>query len=136
MLASDATYYSPMHTFGHTRGLITRLILRTTTHCSMCCCSYIRLVIDSSSAVDELVADGEVSVIDALPIGVDLAERRGVVHVQPTIAALVHNPHLDRRARRLVRHLCIYIHVYIDCSDKIIYTYILLQTIHNHVSMY
>ena len=55
------------------------------------------LVMESSSsvvaAVDELVADGEVAVPDARPVGVDLAERRVVVQVQPAVAALVHDPH-------------------------------------------
>ncbi|CAN6372659.1 unnamed protein product [Urochloa humidicola] len=45
------------------------------------------------AAIDELVADSEVAIVDALHVGVDLAERRVVVHVEPAVAALVHDPH-------------------------------------------
>jgi len=57
------------------------------------------------AAVDELVADGEVASIEARTVGVQRLERRVVVQVQPAVAALVHDPHRQRRPRRRVRHL-------------------------------
>jgi len=58
----------------------------------------------TTAAVDELILDGEVAVLVALSALVDLAEGRVVVHGQPTVAALVHDPHCDGCARHIVRH--------------------------------
>nr|ACR36036.1 unknown [Zea mays] len=56
------------------------------------------------SAGDELVVDVEVAHLVALPVGVDLLEHRLVVQVQAAVAALVHDPRHDGRARRTVLH--------------------------------
>jgi hypothetical protein len=58
-----------------------------------------------ASTADELVVDVEVAHLVALPVGVDLLEHRVEVQVQAAVAALVHDPRNNRRARRTVPHL-------------------------------